>query len=385
MVRRIEIGIAFVVVAAAGLLLSRAIFQPGQYRVTVPVQNAAGLYPGSDVMIAGAHAGRVEGIALRDGAAMVTFSVDAERAPLSRDATVAVRPKSLLGERYLALDPGQSGATLASGATLPATAVTQSVDLEDVVNTFDQPTRDKLQTLVVELGGGVAGRGAELNQGLAAGRQDAQDLRGVADTLARRDAELQGVIANLDSVAQELARSDRRQQLTVLVQNLEALIKNLADQDAQLEVALAETDAALSRSATALDGTGGNLAGIVRQVPATVHLADLLLVDLGVDSDALMPHLAQLNQGIAEGPTVMGGRDANGFATRISVIVGCSTVGVCPQVAGGVMTGVQPVVVAPLAPPPQPSPTGGEGASPRSSSGGFGDIIDFLLGRRSSP
>lgn len=376
--RALAIGFAFVAVVAAGLALSRAVFQPGQYRVTVPVQNAAGLYAGSDVMIAGARAGRVDDIVLRGGAAMVTMEIDPERAPLRRDATVAVRPKSLLGERYLALDPGQAPASLPSGATLPATSVTRSVDLEDVVSTFDQPTRDKLQTLVVELGGGVAGRGSELNQGLAAGRQDAQDLRGIADALARRDAELQDVIANLDSVTQELARSDRRQQLAVLVQNLEALIRNLADQDAQLKVALSETNAALGRTATALDGTGGSLAGVVRQVPATVHLADLLLADLAVDSDALMPHLAQLNTAIAEGPSVMGGRDASGFATRISPIVGCSTVSLCPQALGA----GTPAAAAPqVAVPPVAAST--PGAAPEQAPGLPGSLIDFLLGRQS--
>ncbi|HKF78779.1 MAG TPA: MlaD family protein, partial [Candidatus Dormibacteraeota bacterium] len=156
--------------------------------VSVPVQDAAGLYAGSDVMTAGARAGRVESVALRGGSALVTLRVDSEHAPLRVDATVAIRPRSLLGERYVALDPGQAAATLPAGATLPATSVTESTSLEDVVNTFDQPTRDRMQTLIVELGGGVAGRGEQVNAGLAAGREDLGSLRGIADTLASRDA-----------------------------------------------------------------------------------------------------------------------------------------------------------------------------------------------------
>jgi phospholipid/cholesterol/gamma-HCH transport system substrate-binding protein len=329
--RRVELGLAFVAVIAAAIGVSHLLPRLGPYEVTVPVQNAAGLSPGSDLMIAGALAGRVESIGLGQGAALVTVSVDAEHAPLHRDAAVSIRPKSLLGERYLALDPGQAADTLPSGATLPATHVTQSTDLEDVVNTFDAPTRAKLQTLVVELGGGVAGRGTELNAGLAAGRQDLADLRGIAATLASRDAELRDAIANLDGVTQELARSDRRQQLGDLIVNLESLLRNLADQEAQLQQALTETNAALTRTANALNGTGGNLADIAHQLPITVHLADLIMADLGPDSDVLMPHLGQLNTAIAQGPTVFGGIDANGFSTRISPIVGCSTVSLCPN------------------------------------------------------
>jgi phospholipid/cholesterol/gamma-HCH transport system substrate-binding protein len=332
--RRLELGLAFVALVAVAIGLSRVLPRVGPYVVTVPVEDAAGLSPGSDLMIAGAPAGRVESIALGRGSALVTVSVDAEHAPLHRDATVSVRPKSLLGERYLALDPGQAADTLPSGATLPATQVTRSTALEDVINTFDAPTRAKLQTLVVELGGGVAGRGAEVNAGLAAGRQDLADLRGIAATLASRDAELKDAIANLDSVTEVLAQSDRRQQLGALIVNLESLLKNLADQEAQLRQALTETSAALTRTADALEGTGGNLADIARQLPATVHLADLVMADLGPDSDALMPHLGQLNTAIAEGPSVFGGVDANGFSTRISPIVGCSTVSLCPNPAG---------------------------------------------------
>jgi len=332
--RRLELGLAFVAVVAAAIGIAHVLPQAGPYVVTVPVEDAAGLSPGSDLMIAGAQAGRVESIGLGGGTALVTVSVDAEHSPLHTDATVSVRPKSLLGERYLALDPGQAPGTLPSGATLPATQVTRSTDLQDVINTFDAPTRDKLQTLVVELGAGVAGRGSELNAGLAAGREDVSDLRGIAGTLAARDAELKDAIANLDGVTQELARSDRRQQLGDLIVNLEALLKNLADQEAQLRQALAETDAALTRTANGLDGTGASLAGVAHQLPITIHLADLIMADLGPDSDALMPHLGQLNTAIAAGPSVFGGRDANGFATRITPIVGCSTASVCPNPGG---------------------------------------------------
>jgi phospholipid/cholesterol/gamma-HCH transport system substrate-binding protein len=332
--RRLELGLAFVAVVAAGVGLARLLPRPAPYELRVPIQNAAGLSAGSDLMIAGATAGRVEGIALRPGSALVTVTVDPEHAPVHRDATIAVRPKSLLGERYLALDPGQAGDALPSGATLPPTAVVRSTDLEDVINTFDQPTRDKLQTLVVELGGGVAGRGQELNAGLAAGRTDLDHLRGIADTLASRDSELRDVIANLDSVTAELARSDRSRQLGALIQNLEALLHNLADQEAQLRRALAESSAALTRTSSALDGTGGSLGDIAHQLPVTVHLADLIMADLGPDSDVLLTHMGQINTAIAEGPAVFGGRDASGYATRISPIAGCATVSDCRLLEG---------------------------------------------------
>src|SRR6266571_4312478 len=180
---------------------------PGPYQLQVPLADASGLYSGSDVEIAGAKAGTIDSLTLQGGLAVVTISLDPSRAPVRRDATVDLRPKSLLGEKYLALDPGKSGDSLPSGATLARSAVTQSVELQDVFNTFDQPTRDKLQVLIDELGGGLAGEGAVQNQGIKAGSQDLHDLAAIADTLAQKDQELQQVIKSLSVVTDELSRS----------------------------------------------------------------------------------------------------------------------------------------------------------------------------------
>jgi len=131
-----------------------------------------------------------------------------------------VRPKSLLGEKYVALDPGTSDA-LSSGSRLPQSQVARSVELQDVVNSLDQPTREKLRTLIVALGGGLAGRGLDTNQTIDYGRQDLDHLAAIAQTLSARDQDLQTVILGLDQVTAELARSDRRQQLGELIKNSE--------------------------------------------------------------------------------------------------------------------------------------------------------------------
>src|SRR2546423_11113383 len=95
--RRLQIAGAFAVVALAGMLVPRLLAQASPYEVSVPVQDAAGLYSGSDVMVAGAKAGRVQSISLERGAALVRMTIDQAQAPLHSDASVSVRPKSLLG------------------------------------------------------------------------------------------------------------------------------------------------------------------------------------------------------------------------------------------------------------------------------------------------
>jgi ABC-type transporter Mla subunit MlaD len=304
---------------------------------------------------------------------MITVALDPAFTPLHTDATAQLRPKSLLGEMYVALDPGTSGPALPSGATLPRLQVNRATDLQQVFNTFDQPTRAKLQTLVDELGGGLAGRGDQLNQAIGSGERDVADLAAISSTLNARDAELQTVIATLNTVTTELARSDRRQQLAMLIQTTRQLMANLRSQQAQLQRAVVTADYALGNLNRGLQGTAPALAGIASTLPATIQAGTALLGPLGTGSSVLLPRLGQLIQGIQDGPSVFGGRDANGYATRISLTLGCSSVTVCPQLASP-LSGLATGAGGQLPLPP------GTTLPPLPGTGNGGGILQFLLG-----
>src|SRR5438270_6280559 len=279
---------AFLAIVAMSIFGSRGLLPSSSYDLNVAMPGADGLYPGSDVLIAGSKAGTVTQISLHGSGVMVGISLDPAHSPVHSSATVTLRPKSLLGEKYLDLNPGSGGDALNAGATIPANKVNVATDLQDVINTFDQPTREKLQTVITELGGGFAGRGADTSQTIRYGTDDLTDLTMIATTLQQRDADLEKVIQALDTVTAELAQSDRRQQLGQLIANSDRLIKNLADQDAQLKAALAATNAALSRTNNALDGTQGNLASIFQQTPTLVHRTDQLFGDLNTGAGSVV-------------------------------------------------------------------------------------------------
>ncbi len=376
----LALGLAFLAVVTTTTLVGRSLVGARSYVLSFPTPDASGLYPGSDVMIGGARVGSVEEVGLGPGGmARVTVEVGQAYAPVHRDATVAIRPKSLLGEMYVALDPGRAAATLPSGATLPPLQVNRSTDLQEVINSFDQPTRERLQTLVVELGAGLAGQGQDLNLTLAYGRDDLEQLAAIATTLAQRSQDLETVIQDLNVVLGELARSDRRQELSVLIQNTEQLLANLSQQQAQLERAIVDAKAALARLSQGLDGTEGSLSGIFGALPVTVGQGRLLLANLTTDSNALLPNLNTLVEGIDRGSVVFGGRDATGYATRISLVVGCSSAGVCPQLTGPLaqlpVTRSLPVVGTPV------GPTGAAASGTESDQALLHrGILGFLLG-----
>jgi phospholipid/cholesterol/gamma-HCH transport system substrate-binding protein len=336
---RYRVAIVLGVMVLLAIVSFRVVNGLSEYRLVVPLDSADGLYPGSDVLIAGARAGTVRDVGLDGAQTLVTIAVDDAYAPVHADARVTVRPKSLLGEKYVALDPGKSDA-LSSGSRLPQEQVARSVELQDVVNSLDLPTREKLRTLIVALGGGLAGRGLATNQTLDYGRQDLDHLAAIADTLTARDQDLQKVIQGLDQVTAELARSDRRQQLGELIKNSEALLHSLSRQDAQIKQTLQAANAALGRTDTALSGTASQLNSIFRQAPVTVHVLNGLTRDFASNTDLLVQDLATFDAGMKYSTAVFGAQDGQGYATRISVLAGACSVAPCKLPLGSGTSGL---------------------------------------------
>ncbi len=85
------------------------------------------------------------------------------REPLPADTTVIVRDRSALGEKYLRAHARQRRAQSSPpGATLPLSAATpEPVELDQLLNMFDAPTRAAEQTNLAAYGDAFAGRGRQ--------------------------------------------------------------------------------------------------------------------------------------------------------------------------------------------------------------------------------
>ena len=140
------------------------------YKVDVVVPNSAGLIAGNEVRIGGDRVGiirKITGIARRDGstAARMELALDDKSDHLPVDSTVAIRPKSPLGLKYVLINRGTSSRTIASGGTLTAPRdPVRPVDIDDFFNMFDEPTREGSADNLMAYGTGFAGRGGDLNQ-----------------------------------------------------------------------------------------------------------------------------------------------------------------------------------------------------------------------------
>jgi virulence factor Mce-like protein len=137
--------------------------------------------------------------------AVVDMKLNKDVEPLPVDTRVAVRPRSALGLKYLDIVPGRSKKTLRPGDTIPLRhAATQAVEYEDVFSTFDKQTRDHSRTALKGFGDAFAGRGASINQAIAAFNPFFTHLTPVMRTLARPDTRLDNFFRSINHAAAEV-------------------------------------------------------------------------------------------------------------------------------------------------------------------------------------
>jgi virulence factor Mce-like protein len=181
------------------------------YRISAQVHNAEGLAPGNDVRIGGVQVGTVESIdpvqeangALR---AKVNLKLEGSINPLPVNSTVIVRAKSALGLKYLEIDKGTSKRGFAPGSTLPLSAAhPEPVDLDQVLSTFDEPTRLAIQRNLTEFGTALAGRGLDINRTLSDAPPVLTDLQHVTSALNAPGTNLAGFFPALEATASEVA------------------------------------------------------------------------------------------------------------------------------------------------------------------------------------
>jgi len=229
---------------AAYILYHQPSFTFGQsyYTVRAEFATSAAVTPGQGqaVTIAGVQVGLVGGVQLEDGRAVVTMDIFKKYAPIYRDATVLLRPRTPLKDMYLALDPGtrQTG-VVPDGGTLGAGSTTPDIDLDQILASLDSDTRSYLLLLL------SGGAGAFRNPATAVPALQgtlkrfaplARDGRTFATLLAARSRNLSLSIHNLQRVATALGGVDG--QLASLIESSNTNFAAISSQDANLEAGL---------------------------------------------------------------------------------------------------------------------------------------------------
>lgn len=306
--------LALVVVVVAAWLSTVAIdggplSDPYGVEILVP-PGAPLLKDGDDVRISGERAGVVRDVraatareaeqaaaAAVPGAAAVASAgaplstdrqgtvvrVDLDEGPLGRDARASVRLRGVAGAVYVDLEPGDASRPLADGARLVgrARAATQ---LADVAEMFDATTRRAIRRTAKGVGGGLRGRGDELNHVVAA----LPTTLGRATPLLRAATPTPGALRSLlGDAAPVLRAADADGDLGRSVPALRRVVDAIPD-------------ATLDATVRALPPAQDELRGVLPE-------ADRLLADAGATAAGLRPAAAALRDALPSANAALAG------------------------------------------------------------------------------
>jgi phospholipid/cholesterol/gamma-HCH transport system substrate-binding protein len=280
--RDVQVGVA-VIVSTAVLIYGVWWFRGAKLRKDtnafhVTFHETSGLVVGDPVQVSGVVKGQVTGIRLAPPGVEVTLAIDRD-VPIRSDASVSVRNLGMMGEKFVAVDPGRAGAPLASGARLSggyesglpemlANSGPLIANLSRLIHSLDRTAK------VLEEGDNF--------------RVTVENLRGASEDIRSLTA---GERANLRETVENFhaASADLRRLLGEEGPNLGTTLANLNRASARLDSLVVELSAA-SASARAVfgalesgEGTAGRLLhdpSLYDQIRKTVDSLDALIADI---------------------------------------------------------------------------------------------------------
>jgi phospholipid/cholesterol/gamma-HCH transport system substrate-binding protein len=234
------------VVGVAGLAILTAItlliffsadlpFVGGGTSYTAYFTEAAGLQPGNEVRIAGIGVGQVSGVFLDNGKVAVTFRV--KNAWVGNSSTVAIKLWSLLGGKYLAIDPSGSAAQ-DPGVPIPLRRTASPFDvtqaLTGVGQQLSQIDTARLERSLATLSGAFAGAAPSVRTALTG-------LAGLSAAIGSKDAEVTSLLHSAALVSKTLAAQSTT--FRALINDGNLLLAELAARQAAVHGLLAGTRA----------------------------------------------------------------------------------------------------------------------------------------------
>ncbi|HEY3708267.1 MAG TPA: MCE family protein [Amycolatopsis sp.] len=237
---------------------------------------AAGLQTGNDVRIAGVKVGRVSAIGLSGARVRVSFKV--KGAWLGDTTGAAIKLKTVLGQKYLALDP-EGGGTLDPDQPIPSSRTTVPYDL--------LPAFQQLSATVDEIDTGRLARSFDA----------------ITATFANTPADVRTALGGLSRLSDTIASRDRG--LTQLLANTRQVSSTLADRDAEVQRLFTDGNQLLDevrRRESAISALLGGSRELATQLSGLIednnHTLDPVLTQLDQLTSMLQRNQDALTKGI---------------------------------------------------------------------------------------
>ena len=360
------------------------------WRLEASFASTEGLVTQSDVDVAGVRVGRVVGIAADgSGGTLVSMVIDGN-VRVRQDARALLRPKSLIGEKFVELvrRPGSTTPYAPDGYRLPRAQTGQAVELDQILNQLDPQTRSALSSSLRELGVALDQREDDVSASIPEVEQAAANLRPLARTADARQQQIDRILTDLAIIMAALA--DEQDAVGHVVDSGDVAASALAKRDRELAGTVQQADRLLGSLDTVLADTTPADRAALERAPGTVGAGRQLLSNLNPTVDRLLPELllAQVNypsnqlavshpEGVTlayEWISAFAQNDAQGHSFRLAPLLDPSTALRQPGLPGSV----------PLATPGAPATPAAPGAAANTAPAQGGllpDATQRLLGR----
>lgn len=293
----ILVAVAVVVTAAVTTGFGFASSGPQDVTLTTMFTDASPLIPGNIVRMDGVEVGQIDSVSLAHGQAAVKVKLQPSALPLHQDATAKIRPVTLLGERFIDLDRGSANApVLSEPMVIPVDHTSRAVDLDEVLNSLDDPTSTALAALVTTLGEGTAGQGPNIDQALKALAPAMQNTQQLGDILNQQNAALSQLVDRATPVTQAVAGKDG-QNLDQAVDSAKQMLAAVAAQRAAMQDALHQLPGTLTDAQHTLSEVAGVAEAGTPTLRAARPVTDNLpqiTSELNTFADSANPALASL-------------------------------------------------------------------------------------------
>jgi phospholipid/cholesterol/gamma-HCH transport system substrate-binding protein len=208
---------------------------PQGYQFKASFGEATQLAKEADVRISGVSVGKVKTIETQDdGRSAATIQLEERYSPIPKNARAILRQKTLLGETYVELTPGNpSSGMLPERGELPAAQVSDTVELDEIFRAFDEKTREAFRTWMQAQAGSLQGRGQDISDALGNLGPLAVDARVLLNVLNDQKDDVRGVVRDSGTVFNALTARDA--ELAQLITNSNRVFSTTAERNQDLQ------------------------------------------------------------------------------------------------------------------------------------------------------
>jgi virulence factor Mce-like protein len=210
----------------------------GGYTVHAVFPDADGVPSAADVRVSGVDVGKVVEVVhdpAYPGETVVTLQInDSHSVPVYTNGYAKVRPKTLLGEKYVDLTVGSNAAAeaIASGGYMPIGQAGKDVSNDEIFNAFDQTTRQQQSKVLQALDAATLQRSGDIQAILPQLSTVVSDLRPLANVYEKDQPQVDNIFVQLNTIMATLA--DEHTQLGGVLSNGTIALGAIAQKDQAL-------------------------------------------------------------------------------------------------------------------------------------------------------